>query len=127
MRKDLQDKLYAKYPGLFAQKDLPMTETGMCWGVECGDGWFKIIDEACEELSKLQGIQFSQVKEKFGGLRLYLDTYDEGGVADKIIHKAEKESYKTCENCGKPGKPNKSGWISTLCTSCRKSQHAANS
>jgi len=47
MREDLQNKLYEKYPKIFVQKDLPMTQTAMCWGISCGDGWYDIIDTLC--------------------------------------------------------------------------------
>lgn len=33
-----------KYPTMLAARDLPMTETCMCWGFECGAGWFNILD-----------------------------------------------------------------------------------
>ena len=47
MNQRLQDKLYEKYPKIFGQKDLPMTQTAMCWGIDCGDGWYNIIDTLC--------------------------------------------------------------------------------
>ena len=62
-------------------------------------------------------VKFDQVKEKYGGLRLYFsggDSYIEG-----IIDMAEEYSYKICEVCGNKGKPNKEGWITTLCEICR--------
>ena len=53
MNKELQDKLYKKYPKIFGQKDLPMTQTAMCWGISCGDGWYNIIDTLCEQLQNV--------------------------------------------------------------------------
>jgi hypothetical protein len=50
MTKELQDKLYADFPDLFSEKDLPMSETCMCWGLECGDGWEPIIRQMCVQL-----------------------------------------------------------------------------
>ena len=50
MRKELQDKLYEKYPKIFAQKDLDMRNTAMCWGIACGDGWYNILEVLCGEL-----------------------------------------------------------------------------
>jgi hypothetical protein len=59
-----------------------------------------------------------QVKEKYGGLRFYVNG---GNVdTDKLISEAEALSYEICEVCGKKGKPNEDGWISTLCKKCRK-------
>lgn len=50
MKKELQDNLYNKYPAIFKHKDLDPTQTAMCWGISCGDGWFNIIDTLCCEL-----------------------------------------------------------------------------
>lgn len=47
MSPELQNKLYEKYPKLFAQRNLPMSLTAMCWGFECGDGWYTILDKLC--------------------------------------------------------------------------------
>lgn len=55
----------------------------------------------------------SQVKEKFGGLRFYVD-----GATEKhynYITFAESMSYRTCEECGAPGKTYTDGWHVTLC------------
>lgn len=55
----------------------------------------------------------SQVKEKFGGLRFYVN-----GATDKhwnYINFAESMSYRTCEVCGAPGKTYTDGWHRTLC------------
>ncbi len=61
-----------------------------------------------------------QVKEKFGGLRFYIDPLIDT-VADQIyeaIDEAEKKSIQTCEICGSPGKQGGHGWIQTLCEPC---------
>jgi hypothetical protein len=54
-----------------------------------------------------------QVKEKFGGLRFYVQA-----ATDKhwsYINFAESMSYRTCEECGAPGKTYTDGWHTTLC------------
>ena len=82
MKKELQEKLYNQFPKLFAQKDLDMKQTCMCWGIETPDEWFDVILKACEliqsRIDSNQGlsdnypqIQFTQVKEKWGGLCMY--------------------------------------------------------
>jgi hypothetical protein len=38
MNKELEEQLYNKYPKLFKERSLPMTQTCMCWGIECGSG-----------------------------------------------------------------------------------------
>ena len=56
MKKELQDKLFEKYPRIFKQKDLSSQETVMCLGITCGDGWYDIIDTLCEAIQ--QRVQF---------------------------------------------------------------------
>lgn len=53
MSPDLQNKLYAKYPTLFKEKDLPPTKSCMAFGLEIGDGWYEIMDALCETVSAL--------------------------------------------------------------------------
>ena len=82
MKAELQEKLFKDFPKLFAQKDLDMQQTCMCWGIECSDEWFDIIYSVCETLQsmtddnkdisdKYPQVEFTQVKEKFGSLRMY--------------------------------------------------------
>jgi len=55
----------------------------------------------------------AQVKEKFGGLRFYID----GGTDEhyNYIRFAESMSYKTCEVCGAPGTYYPFGWHHVAC------------
>ena len=45
MTKELQEKLFNKYPKIFRQKDLSMMETCMCWGIDTDEGWFFLLDQ----------------------------------------------------------------------------------
>jgi len=77
MTKELQDKLYNDFPKLFRQKDLPKEESAMCWGIDCPDEWYDIIYKLCRTIqnyidwNEQKQIEFTQVKEKFGFLRVY--------------------------------------------------------
>lgn len=64
-----------------------------------------------EEVEKLPVIV--QVKEKFGGLRFYVD----GGSSEiySYIDFAEQMSHKVCEVCGNRGERRGGSWIKTLC------------
>jgi len=131
MNKELQDKLYSKYPDLFAQKDLPMTVTAMCWGIDTGDGWYDLIDKMCADITAyvaakkaelgdiFPNIEFFQVKEKFGILRVYTNYHNE--EVDQIVQGAATRSRTTCSNCGSPEAKNShiAHWIHTYCTPCR--------
>lgn len=126
MDSDLQKKLYDDYPNLFSNKNKSIRESCMAWGIECGNGWFSIIESVCntihqyEEFKKdtqYHPVKFDQVKEKYGGLRIYFSGGDE--YVEGIISMAEAMSYKICEICSNKGETNKGGWISTLCEDCR--------
>lgn len=77
-----------------------------------GKGWHELVRaafQACEDAK----VEVSQVKEKFGGLRVY--TGGAPGHIHDLMNDLEMKSLKTCEECGKRGKPRAGGWIRTLC------------
>lgn len=90
----------------------PMTNTGM---FEIGKGWYKIIKDLIEELISIGwNKRLIQCKEKFGGLRFYID----GGTRDinDVIRKYEKLSMETCEVCGEVGENMIiNNWLVTRC------------
>jgi len=57
MTPELENKLIKQFPMIFADRYASMTHTCMCWGMECGDGWYDIIYLAClgikEEYKKM--------------------------------------------------------------------------
>lgn len=79
---------------------------------ETGPGWYPLIDNCLRKIQSLnvyKEIHISQVKEKFGGLRIYYNLYREDqspctpGLSEKIdviIREAESEAEMTCEQCG---------------------------
>ncbi|KAJ7606568.1 hypothetical protein DFH06DRAFT_1251066 [Mycena polygramma] len=109
MRKELQRRLQADYPTLFEE------------GCNCdrvGDGWEPILRRLCADLHHNKTVNFVQIKEKFGGLRVYTDTWDT--EVEKRLDEAEDESFLTCEDCGKDGRlaSTESGWQFTACQDC---------
>ena len=78
-----------------------------------GKGWHTLIDKAYD-LTPLS-VFISDVKEKFGGLRIEIVQSDLKTL-DAIEH-IEEESLTICELCGAPGQQytNHSGWITTRC------------
>ncbi len=124
MKKALEDKLFDKYPKIFAQKDDDPKKTAMCWGIECGDGWYWLLDNLCNHLQShidnngYGQIEALQVKEKFGGLRFYTKGADRRQNA--CIRFAERLSMGICESCGLIGSVTqaKSGLITTRCKQC---------
>jgi len=137
MDQELQNQLFKKYPEIFSNRLKSPTESCMSMGIECGNGWYDLINSICQIVESLNknikdrnrliagnnetiiDFKFDQIKEKFGGLRAY---YSGGNDYIRgLVTMAETMSYKICEVCGNKGKPNKGGWISTLCDGCRKS------
>ena len=115
MKQELDKLLCERYPKMMVNRNLPMQETCMCWGFECGNGWFPLIKDLITDLIELGwDKQTCQVKEKFGGLRFYIN-----GASEEIykrIQTAEDLSYETCETCGERGELKKiMGWYTTLC------------
>jgi hypothetical protein len=45
MKQELDKLLCEKYPMMMVNRNKNMQETCMCWGFECGDGWFNILDQ----------------------------------------------------------------------------------
>lgn len=82
---------------------------------DCNEGWYPLIQKLIGDLIELGwDKQVTQVKEKFGGLRFYINSCTRE-MLDRICE-AEKESYSICEECGAPGELRKDlGWYFTLC------------
>lgn len=128
MNPKLDNELVSKYPKIFANRHADMRTTAMCWGFECGDGWYALLDTACSLIQqhidwrnkvaktpedRVDQVVAEQVKEKFGGLRFYVsggDHYTSG-----VISMCEAMSVRTCEQCGSPGKTRGRNWFYTSC------------
>lgn len=106
MKKELDDLLCERYPAIFAERRLPKSETCMCWGFDCGDGWFSLIDTLCASLqfetehNKAPQVVTRQVKEKKGQLQFYANGND---YQAGMIAFASAMSRRICEECGQPG------------------------
>lgn len=90
----------------------------------CGDGWFALIRDLSHRIEEMNNnssdeklqVTVMQVKEKFGGLRFYVDF-----CSDKVremIDEAERMSVIVCEECGEKGELRREGWWRTLCDEC---------
>lgn len=73
------------------------------------DGWTDIILQCHHRLKAINpSYEIHQIKEKFGGLRYYIDCNVEAGDSDTIkkmndvITDAEKQCASLCETCGAP-------------------------
>jgi hypothetical protein len=138
MKDELDRKLCERYPKIFADRHGDMKTTAMCWGFECGDGWFNIIDKLCWNIQdyidcsneqrerllnhnpynvsvheEIPQVVATQVKEKFGTLRFY---YSGGNdYITGMFRMAESMSSVICEVCGSSGKSRGHSWYYTAC------------
>ncbi len=72
-------------------------------------GWLKPVTEMLERLVDEQvntpALRITQIKQKWGYLRVYGDDFSER--ADAIVEGAEEKTAATCDVCGAPGEPDK--------------------
>lgn len=93
---------------------------------ECDDGWFCLLDTLAsyiendisdlkEDIDEYERDLYrpSQIKEKWGGLRFYVDASSER--TNIAIQFAESLSFRICEVCGRSGEIRKNCWRKTLC------------
>lgn len=92
-----------------------------------GQGWWPLLHNLCQKIQNLidqnpaayQDLMVTQIKEKYGTLRFYLNWETE--EISQLIQEATIESAKICEVCGKPGRLRTTrGWQLTLCDACHK-------
>lgn len=84
---------------------------------DVGKGWWPILADLFNRLRAAGwNGDVSQIKEKFGRLRVYLCEANKDW--DRLVDEAELKSHWTCEDCGCPGKRRPTGWIRTLCDVC---------
>ncbi|MEO7200215.1 MAG: hypothetical protein ABIY56_08375 [Dokdonella sp.] len=96
--------LLKRYPLLF--RSLSWPQSSMQRGIECGDGWYELIDTVCSNLmsevdpAQANPVVIVQIKRKFGGLRIYL----RGGSERQhgMVQLANALSQRLCESCGAP-------------------------
>jgi hypothetical protein len=84
--------------------------------IECGPGWHPIVAELDRQIAAADpAARYCQIKEKFGGLRVYL-AGAETQTVEALIRAAEAQAARTCEACGEPGTlRGDRSYIQTLC------------
>ena len=93
---------------------------------ECPEGWQETAKKV-EAVLLAEGVKINQIKEKFGGLRVYWDWPDEwNDLEDETFHDkceqieclidiADWVCQRTCMVCGEEGKMYNDGWVVVLC------------
>lgn len=108
MTPELERLLYDAYPEFFLQHSWPASETLMSWGCAHGDGWYSIVQSVASvvtahasETGRIPE-QAVQIKEKFGGIRVYVRYGSE--FLYGAVWVAEEVSVWICEVTGKRGR-----------------------
>lgn len=118
---ELQNELFNEFPSLFEDEGGKQS----LFVIECGNGWFDIINALCESVSDYfemnseflgfsqSEFYFSDISEKNGKLRIYVSTSNK--IIDGMIRFAEHYSSYVCEITGERGAIyNKNGYYKTL-------------
>ncbi|MFJ4113954.1 antitoxin Xre/MbcA/ParS toxin-binding domain-containing protein [Pseudomonas sp. NPDC089758] len=115
MYRPLELGLVSRYSSLFDDQRSMQDD----FTFECTNGWFDLIAanlklvERYAELERLK-VEITQVKEKFGLLRMYHRGGDE--VVDRLLDIAELVSASTCEVCGAEANVvEQQGWLRACC------------
>ena len=104
-----------------------------CVSAQCGQGWNAILRSALKAISLARG-KVTQIKQKFGGLKVHWDPYEPPSddidlirltaEAHGAVASAELLSFATCEHCSSPIDPPRPMSHQTLCDSCTKGSRA---
>ncbi len=86
-----------------------------CYDFSPPPGWVDIVDRLSDKLAKDPAVRIVQVKEKYAGLRVYLEDVDQR--ADDLVRAAEAQAAEVCQECGYgPVKVvSRGGWLRRLC------------
>jgi len=127
MNQELDNILYHRYPKIFPDRHGDPAENGMCWGFQCGDGWFDIIDGLCAEITRqikagaMPPVVATRVKEKSGYLRFYIRDHfnrDANPQAHRLIELAQQQAERTCQQCGRPVELTDAQRWAAMCPAC---------
>jgi len=87
--------------------------------LNCGDGWYQLIDEMLTEIEKVRGQlmpRLAYIEPNKGRMKAVVDGMN--AEIQDIIDAYEYRSQRICEGCGGKGQP-RSGWIMAACNDCR--------
>lgn len=117
-------KLLRQYPFLEVRSLYSGKLTGENWFDDIPTGWRimipcmleDIVNAAAEDNVALDKcLEFQQIKEKFGGLRLYASATPH---VQRVLSIYEALSERLCIHCGRPHIGLTSGWILPYCKAC---------
>lgn len=108
MNQDNTARLFERFDHLYRGQHLPDTQNLMCYGFDCGNGWFDLvwqlseqIEAYCQTHPEVTDLIVMQVKQKFWELRFY--TQPKVWDVEYLIEAARVRSLQTCKLTGAPG------------------------
>ena len=151
MKVELDERLVSKYLSIFPRYGGDPRDTCLAFGIECGDGWFDLLDKLCgvikHEVEFMNRIwpqlkfrcEAEQVKEKYGILRFYIHFYYEPNLPSEDMERvnasmariggaitmAEAMSSKICETCGEKSTLSNDIFPKNECNACATLRHDA--
>ena len=103
MNEELDKKLCEKYPKIFRNRHGDPTKTAMCFGPECGDGWYNILDILCGNIQwhidqtrnqKAEALRYNRAMRKVmktGDNTALVNYYNKLYTTEYAIEQAEKD------------------------------------
>jgi hypothetical protein len=108
MNSDLDKTLCEKYPKIFRDRYADMRTTAMCWGFDCGDGWYNIIRVMCANMqnhidhsrkNRLNALRYNRaLKRAINGDDRALIKYYSWGLSEKSKEWAIKNAERDMAN-----------------------------
>lgn len=104
----LEQEIINKYPYMFELMKVESPHYPIRYGFACDNGWMPLLEilfKGIAELDTEKAVRIFDIKEKFGGLRFYIEfstsvTKEYSDSIYNLINKAEAASYNICERCG---------------------------
>lgn len=103
MKTKLDEELCKKYPKIFRDRHASMMTTAMCWGFECGEGWYNIIDKLCANIQghidwkrkqRTRDLKFNRaLKKALAGDNSSLIKYHtyKGSISEFVMRRVEED------------------------------------
>lgn len=108
----LHDETFEPFRDMFKQS----------FGVSTNPGWYPLVEKLLLDFRALPQedglVRTNQIKEKFGGLRVYVEVSGSDDFKERVrdmIEQAEKEASLTCEFCSNTGVLRTPGWMRVTC------------
>jgi hypothetical protein len=105
LNQKLTEQLYHAFPHLYRGRLKSRYESSMCWGFECGDGWYQVIYDLSQSLSDYLeehpelDFEVMQVKSKLGTFHFHINYRD--STTARMVEQARARASNICEVTGK--------------------------